>query len=737
MPSVPWIPDPWLIVGETGFNQRTTNIASIIQEIVGRPGWTIGNSLVIIITGTGKRVAESYNGDPSSAPLLHVEYATTPNNTPLAAADDFTTPEDTALNGNVLVDNGSGADNLGDEPATLSVVTGPSNGTLTTPLAADGSFTYTPNPNFNGNDQFTYRITDADAETSDAVVSITVTAVNDGTPLAAADDFTTPEDTALNGNVLVDNGSGADNLGDEPATLSVVTGPSNGTLTTPLAADGSFTYTPNPNFNGNDQFTYRITDADAETSDAVVSITVTAVNDGTPLAAADDFTTPEDTALNGNVLVDNGSGADNLGDEPATLSVVTGPSNGTLTTPLAADGSFTYTPNPNFNGNDQFTYRITDADAETSDAVVSITVTAVNDGTPLAAADDFTTPEDTALNGNVLVDNGSGADNLGDEPATLSVVTGPSNGTLTTPLAADGSFTYTPNPNFNGNDQFTYRITDADAETSDAVVSITVTAVNDGTPLAAADDFTTPEDTALNGNVLVDNGSGADNLGDEPATLSVVTGPSNGTLTTPLAADGSFTYTPNPNFNGNDQFTYRITDADAETSDAVVSITVTAVNDGTPLAAADDFTTPEDTALNGNVLVDNGSGADNLGDEPATLSVVTGPSNGTLTTPLAADGSFTYTPNPNFNGNDQFTYRITDADAETSDAVVSITVIANCPGDFDNDGDVDDADLADIASDFGRTDCSGDCAGDFEGNGDVDGSDLAVFATDFGRTDCP
>ncbi len=517
----------------------------------------------------------------------------------------------------------------------------------------------------------------------------------------------------------------------------MVTGPSNGTLTTPLAADGSFTYTPNPNFNGNDQFTYRITDADAETSDAVVSITVTAVNDGTPLAAADDFTTPEDTALNGNVLVDNGSGADNLGDEPATLSVVTGPSNGTLTTPLAADGSFTYTPNPNFNGNDQFTYRITDADAETSDAVVSITVTAVNDGTPLAAADDFTTPEDTALNGNVLVDNGSGADNLGDEPATLSVVTGPSNGTLTTPLAADGSFTYTPNPNFNGNDQFTYRITDADAETSDAVVSITVTAVNDGTPLAAADDFTTPEDTALNGNVLVDNGSGADNLGDEPATLSVVTGPSNGTLTTPLAADGSFTYTPNPNFNGNDQFTYRITDADAETSDAVVSITVTAVNDGTPLAAADDFTTPEDTALNGNVLVDNGSGADNLGDEPATLSVVTGPSNGTLTTPLAADGSFTYTPNPNFNGNDQFTYRITDADAETSDAVVSITVIANCPGDFDNDGDVDDADLADIASDFGRTDCSGDCAGDFEGNGDVDGSDLAVFATDFGRTDCP
>jgi hypothetical protein len=60
-----------------------------------------------------------------------------------------------------------------------------------------------------------------------------------------------------------------------------------------------------------------------------------------------------------------------------------------------------------------------------------------------------------------------------------------------------------------------------------------------------------------------------------------------------------------------------------------------------------------------------------------------------------------------------------------------------CPGDFDDDGDVDGSDLAVFAEDFGRTDCSGDCEGGFDGDGDVDGSDLAVFAEDFGRTDCP
>ena len=76
--SVAWSPPQWSTVGESGPDQRTTDIASVIQEIVDRQpvgdqtGWVSGNSLVIIITGTGKRVAESYEG--GSPPLLHVEY---------------------------------------------------------------------------------------------------------------------------------------------------------------------------------------------------------------------------------------------------------------------------------------------------------------------------------------------------------------------------------------------------------------------------------------------------------------------------------------------------------------------------------------------------------------------------------------------------------------------------------------------------------------------------------------
>jgi hypothetical protein len=61
-------------VGEAGLDQRTPDITSVVQEIVNRLGWVSGNSLAIIVSGTGARTAESFEGDSAGAPLLHVEY---------------------------------------------------------------------------------------------------------------------------------------------------------------------------------------------------------------------------------------------------------------------------------------------------------------------------------------------------------------------------------------------------------------------------------------------------------------------------------------------------------------------------------------------------------------------------------------------------------------------------------------------------------------------------------------
>jgi hypothetical protein len=93
--SVSWSPKAWSVVGEAGLSQRSPDISPIIQEIVNRSGWASANAIAILITGTGVRVAESFDGDAAGAPLLHVEYTTGPveNEAPVvnAGSDKSTT----------------------------------------------------------------------------------------------------------------------------------------------------------------------------------------------------------------------------------------------------------------------------------------------------------------------------------------------------------------------------------------------------------------------------------------------------------------------------------------------------------------------------------------------------------------------------------------------------------------------------------------------------------------------
>jgi hypothetical protein len=72
--STGWDPPAWNTQGESAAAQRTADLATVVQEVVDRPGWADGNSVLFVVTGSGKRVAESYNGAPASAAVLHLEY---------------------------------------------------------------------------------------------------------------------------------------------------------------------------------------------------------------------------------------------------------------------------------------------------------------------------------------------------------------------------------------------------------------------------------------------------------------------------------------------------------------------------------------------------------------------------------------------------------------------------------------------------------------------------------------
>src|SRR5439155_7997007 len=73
--ATPWGSLPAWTAGQAGNEQRTPELAGVIQEIVGRAGWRSGNALALFVTGSGHRTAVSYDGAPGSAALLHVELA--------------------------------------------------------------------------------------------------------------------------------------------------------------------------------------------------------------------------------------------------------------------------------------------------------------------------------------------------------------------------------------------------------------------------------------------------------------------------------------------------------------------------------------------------------------------------------------------------------------------------------------------------------------------------------------
>jgi len=556
------------------------------------------------------------------------------NDIPVTADDTEVVNEDGVLNSTVITNDASPD---GELPVLVS---GPSNGTLL--WNGDGTYTYTPNPDYNGPDSFVYETCDDVNPTicDVATVNITVLPVND-IPIANDDVASVTEDGVLN-NTVINNDFAPD--GELP--VNIVTPPTNGVLT--WIGDGTYSYTPFANFTGADTFVYEVCDDVIPTicDPATVSITIISDND-VPVAEDDSEVTNEDTPLNATV-----SGNDNAPDgEQPTL--VSGPANGTLL--WNGDGTYTYTPNPNFNGVDSFVYEICDdLDLTVCDqATVDITIVPVND-IPIARDDFISTGEDNAVSSTVNL-NDTAPD--GELPILISTT---SNGTLT--LNADGTYTYTPNPNFNGTDSFVYQICDdANPAVCDpAVVTITVSPIND-IPIAEDDAEVTSEDTPFSGTVST-NDSAPD--GELP---TLVSNPSNGTLL--WNGDGTYTYTPNPDFNGTDSFVYEICDDENPTvcDPATVTITINPVND-LPVASDDAETVLEDGSLTSSVL---GNDFHPEGEAP---SLVSGTSNGTLT--FNPDGTYTYVPNPNFNGTDSFVYQICDdlIPTDCSQATVTITV---------------------------------------------------------------
>ncbi|TCL30729.1 tandem-95 repeat protein [Vibrio crassostreae] len=589
------------------------------------------------------------------------------NNAEASDVVTFTTDEDTPVSGifNVLDED--------SDALTFSLSQSSNNGSVV--LNNDGSWTYTPDNDFNGNDSFTVVVSDGQGGTDTLTVNVGVTPVNDtptlvdsnGDPLGDSVAVTTDEDTSVSGSLSASDGD------NDSLSFSKGSEPSNGSVT--VDENGNWTYTPNADYNGSDSFTVVVSDGQGGTDTLTVNVGVTPVNDtptlvdgnGDPLGDSVAVTTDEDTPVSGSLSASDGD------NDSLSFSKGSDPSNGVVT--VDENGNWTYTPNADYNGSDSFTVIVSDGQGGTDTLTVNVGVNPINDaptlvdgnGDPLGDSVAATTDEDTPVSGSLSASDGD------NDSLSFSKGSDPSNGVVT--VDENGNWTYTPNADYNGSDSFTVIVSDGQGGTDTLTVNVGVNPINDaptlvdgnGDPLGDSVAAMTDEDTPVSGSLSASDGD------NDSLSFSKGSDPSNGSVT--VNENGNWTYTPNADYNGSDSFTVIVSDGQGGTDTLTVNVGVNPINDaptlvdgnGDPLGDSVAVTTDEDTPVSGSLSASDGD------NDSLSFSKGSDPSNGSVT--VNENGNWTYTPNEDYNGSDSFTVTVSDGQGGTDTLTVNVGVI--------------------------------------------------------------
>ena len=592
--------------------------------------------------GAGDTLTESFtvatiDGTPSKVTIT----IDGTNDAPVVTPDSKTTPEDQPISGALTATDPDG------DPLTFVLKDGPANGTVS--VQPDGTYTYTPNHDYNGPDSFTVTVSDGKGGSVVTTVSLTVTPLNDD-PVARndANSLVKTDTVEATGNVIT-NPAGTDTdvdgdtlvvsiAGGVPVSGATVISGLYGTLT--INADGNYSYiqnTANPAVAGlpkgatlQDDFTYTVNDGHGGSANAILSITITGANTP-PVANPDLADTAEDTAVKFAVL---GNDTDPEGDPLTVTQALVDPTKGSVV--INPDGTLTFTPAANVNGPVEITYTISDGQGGLSTTTATVNVAAVNDA-PVAANDAGAVAEDatlvvTAANGVIAsASNTAGTDtDVDGGPLAVSAIrtgleTGSGTagtvgsalagtyGTLT--LNSDGSYTYVADKanalalGATADDVFTYTVSDGKGGFDTAELRIAVTGTNDA-PVAANDSGAVAEDATLtvsaaNG-VISGPGTDTDVDGGPLAVSAIRTGLETGsgtagtvgsalagtygTLT--LNSDGSYTYVADKanalalGATADDVFTYTVSDGKGGFDTAELHIAVTGTNDAPVVGTA-------------------------------------------------------------------------------------------------------------------------------------------------------
>ena len=610
--------------------------------------WTpnIGEAATYTIT-----FAAADNSVPPRVTSRPVMINVAANRAPLAASQTVVLDEDTPKAITLV------ASDPENQTLTYTILQAPLHGTLT---GSAPNVTYNPTANYNGPDSFTFKANDGRLDSNIATVTITVTPVNDA-PVAQGANIAISEDAQANITLQ------ASDVDGDVLTFTITKPPSNGTLS---GTAPNLVYTPNPNYFGTDEIRFRASDGKLNSNEAVISITITPVND------APTITVPGPQSLiTGQTVSFTVIGNDPDTGDVLTLTATNTPAGSTFTQTNATTGLFTWTPTEAQAGTFTVTFTVRDNGLPTLAATNTVTITVLPQTTNITidAPSQLNATENQQVSFTVSASGGTQG-----QPFTLNATAGLPTGAVFPAQTSTGSsisqtFTWTPDFTQAGTFDITFTATRGVSATK--VVRIIVANV------CRPPVLTVPLGTinGSEGQALSFNVSATDPDTGETISLSSPNLPTGATFPVTSSTSGSvqqaFNWTPAFNQAGFYSVSFSVTDNCSPTQQSdtkTVSINIADVN-RTPTAisqtGASRVTTLQNTPVN---LVLAGSDPDN---DPITFAVLTTPASGTLS---GSAPNLTYTPNTNFNGVDSFTFKVNDGKVDSPAATVEIGVTAVC-----------------------------------------------------------
>ncbi len=525
---------------------------------------------------------------------------------------------------------------------SIQTYTQPQNGYI---IQEDESLIYQPNTSYTGLDYFLYTICNTIGNCDQTLVSITV--LENGTalePIANNDVYYTNVNAEISIEVLqndIDPEGG--NL-----TISNFGIPENGQF---VQLGNILLYTPNTGFNGLEEINYEVCDEQGLCVQATVFVAVGIVNElnEKPILKNDIGLVELGMSIDINVL---GNDSDpNLENELSAM-LLSNPINGIITNANA--GNFTYQPNPGFEGVDYFVYFACDNGTPVlcDTAYVAMIVGASNVA-PIANNDVAYGTINSNLNALVLA-NDSDLNHLSTELSITEIITSPLNGNVNN---ENTYLVYTPNPNFVGTDLLTYLLCDPEGACDTATLSIYINPLLSATPDIAATTIYTPIEI----NALTNDEGGF----IEITSIGLAT---NGIAQ--LLPNGNVLYTPNQLFSGEDYILYQVCDVQGNCVASLIHIMVVDPSLGlAPIAVNDLYTINANENLELKVLQNDFD----LLESELSITNTSSPQFGTLQLNANGDG-VQYNPDWDFNGIDQFTYTICNANAFCDTALVVLQV---------------------------------------------------------------